>query len=53
MEDCEKIQFDYVSQMAGEYVEEMGRTDFATWSKDEWMEFLHVVVKAHHEAPPF
>lgn len=34
------------SQPAGEYIEELGRTDMATWTGDEWMGFLETVVQA-------
>lgn len=48
MEDEEKIKFGHASDMAGEYLDELGKTDLATLTRDEWLEFLHVVVKGYH-----
>ncbi|WP_338928364.1 DUF6511 domain-containing protein [Roseomonas mucosa] len=38
------------SPVAGEYIESLGRTDFTTWTEDEWMTFLEVVVTGYQEA---
>jgi hypothetical protein len=35
------------SQPAGEYIEELGETDMATWSNDQWMGFLETVITAY------
>lgn len=38
------------SPVAGEYIESLGRNDFTTWTEDEWMTFLEVVVTGYQEA---
>lgn len=35
------------SEPAGQYIESLGRTDMATWSRDEWMTFLECVVTGY------
>jgi hypothetical protein len=35
------------SEPAGQYIESLGRTDMATWSRNEWLEFLECVVTGY------
>lgn len=35
------------SEPAGQYIESLGRTDMATWSRDEWLQFLECVVTGY------
>lgn len=45
--DCDitKQANEYASDMAGEYLNELGKTDLATMSRDEWMELINVITK--------
>lgn len=45
----EQKKFLNASKMAGEYIEEIGHSDLACLTKEEWYELLHVIVKAYHE----
>lgn len=40
---------DHASEMAGEILAEIGKTDLATFSEAEWNTFLKVIVKAWDE----
>jgi hypothetical protein len=35
------------SEPAGQYIESLGRSDMATWSRDEWLCFLECVVTGY------
>lgn len=48
MEEEEKIKFEHASDMAGEYLDSLGKSDLATLTREEWLELLHVVVKGYH-----
>ncbi len=37
---AEIAAMDIAGQRGGEYVESLGRTDFATWTQDEWKTFV-------------
>lgn len=39
----EETAIEFAGKMAGEYMAEIGKTDLATFTKDEWMTFLKVV----------
>lgn len=41
---------DNAGRNAGEYLEELGKTDLSLMTLAEWREFLHVVVKNYHDA---
>jgi hypothetical protein len=38
------------SDPAGEYIESLGRTDMASWSRDEWLGFIECVVTGYTDA---
>lgn len=38
------------SDPAGQYIESLGRSDMATWSRDEWLGFIEVVVTGYSDA---
>lgn len=42
------------SEPAGIYIEQLGKTDMATWTEDEWHGFLEVVILSarEHLEPP-
>lgn len=35
------------SEPAGQYIESLGRTDMASWSRDEWLSFLECVITGY------
>lgn len=41
------------SEGIGAHLERLGKTDMATFSYEEWLEFIHVVAKEYYSAPPF
>lgn len=41
------------SSAAGEYLEELGKTDLANLSKDEWFNLLNVIIYNHEITAPF
>lgn len=45
--DCDitKQAQEYASEMAGEYLEELQKTDLAELSAAEWMELINVITK--------
>lgn len=47
----------YAGEMAGEYLEEIGKTDLADLTPEEWQTFLDVVVRNQRNKmailPPF
>lgn len=53
IEDCEEYKYNFASQMAGEYIEELGKTDLVTMSREEWLGLMHVIIKNYAIAPPF
>ncbi len=45
---------DHASTLAGEYLAEIGKSDLATFTGDQWREFLKVIVKGFDaKAVPF
>ena len=38
------------SPVAGEYVDSLGRTDLASFSEDEWLMLIEVIVTAYTDA---
>lgn len=45
--DCDIIKQsnEYASDMAGEYLEELGKTDLTEFTREEWLELLNVIIK--------
>lgn len=60
-DDVEKRNYreslEYAGQCAGEYLEEIGVTDMADMSEEQWMTMLDVIVRNQRdkmaELPPF
>lgn len=42
--EAEIAAIEAASEPAGAYIESLGRTDMATWTREEWMTFLECVV---------
>jgi hypothetical protein len=42
----ERAAMDHTVEMAGEYIESLGRTDLMTWSTDEFASLIEVIVTA-------
>jgi hypothetical protein len=47
--DLEIQAMQAASEMAGEYLESIGKTDLATLEYDEWMTFIEVVCTTFNE----
>ena len=53
IDDYELKRFESSSKAAGEYLQELGKTDLSLLSKDEWFELLHVIVYNFDITAPF
>lgn len=38
--------------IGGEYLDSLGKTDLAMFSKEEWETFVYCIVKGYHEVAP-
>lgn len=50
MNEITNIEIDAIiatSDVAGEHLDKLGKTDLATMSRDEWLGFIEVVVMAY------
>lgn len=45
--DAEKESMEHAGDMAGEYLESLGKTDLATMSPDEWQTLIHVICSGY------
>ena len=46
----EQEAFEHASDMAGEYLEELQKTDLATFSQEEWLTLIGVIVNGFSAA---
>lgn len=45
--ELEVAAMEHAGQMAGHYIEEVGKTDLATFSSDEYMTLISVICKGY------
>jgi hypothetical protein len=43
----EKAAFEHGGQMGGEYLDDLGKTDLETLSREEWLTFVEAVVTGY------
>jgi hypothetical protein len=48
-DDDEQAALDFASQMAGEYVESLGKTDLATFTSQEWATLVECAVTGYQD----
>jgi hypothetical protein len=53
MQEDERMQAANASPKIGEYLERLGKTDVATFTYDEWLEFICTVHDEYRHAAPF
>lgn len=53
MDNCEEKRLEGASAMAGEYIEELGQSDLAQLSYEQWIEFLRRAIRGYEITAPF
>lgn len=49
MNETDPTRLERASRNAGEYLDELGKTDLATLTREQWLELLTIVVCRYHD----